>query len=43
MIRSHTKLVGEGKKPKKYFCNLECQFFLDKTIKRVKIVENFDI
>ena len=35
MIRSQTRWVEEGEKPTKYFCNLESQNSINKTIKRV--------
>ena len=35
MIRARIKWITEGEKPTKYFCNLEKQKFIEKTIKKV--------
>ena len=39
MIRSPARWIEEGKKPSKYFCNLESRtiIFLNKTIKKIYV------
>lgn len=40
IITSRTRCVEEGKKPTKYFCDLDSRNFLNTTIKRVKVGNN---
>lgn len=43
VIRSRAKWVEEGEIPTKYTCSLESRNFLNKTIKKVELNENYTI
>ena len=40
IVRSHMQWLTEGEKPSSYFCKLESDNFITKTIKKLKLADN---